>query len=173
MNPQSAPTPAPIHDIVGPLAIERYPVILVVGLAALAVVLALLAVWYFGGRARKKPPTPGAVALAALAALRGSKVSAYEAGVQVSDILRYYIRDRHGLDAVNMTSMEFLESLRGTVAFREDEKAALAAFLEASDLIKYARVEAGGEELERLFRTAESLVQAGESKAAAAGKGGK
>ncbi|GAB4169037.1 MAG: hypothetical protein Fur0032_07480 [Terrimicrobiaceae bacterium] len=165
MSPQ--PTPAPIHDIVGPLAIDRFPVAVMVGVAALVVVLALLAVWYWDGRGRRrKPPTAGEVALAALAALRGENRSAYEFGVRISDILRHYIRDRHGLDAVNMTSLEFLQSLRETVAFREDEKMALAAFLEVSDLIKYARVEADGGELDQLFLTAENLIKAGESKKA-------
>ena len=172
MQPQ--PTPAPINDIVGPLALDRYPVAVLIGIAIGVIVLGLVAAWYFSGRARRKPPTPGAVALAALTALRGAGGSAYDFGVRVSDILRRYIRDRHGLDAVNMTSFEFLQSLRGTAAFREDEKHALAAFLEASDLIKFARADAAGGELDQLFSTAENLVKAGEAKQAEKpGKGAK
>ncbi len=80
-------------------------------------------------------------ALAALRELRGeaSEADPYGFGVRVSDALRTYIRDQHGLDAVTRTSVEFLEVLRDNAAFTDNEKAAISEFLESVDLLKYAR----------------------------------
>lgn len=158
MMPQ-APTPAPIHDIVGPWAIPGVPLAWMVGGAVVLIILALLAIWYFVGRSRRAHLTPREKAARALSELRGIQSTPYEFGVRASDILRIYVRDAFGLDAVTRTSLEFLESIRDNGVFDAKEKESLAAFLEASDLLKYARVEAGGEEIGQLLETAEQLVR--------------
>lgn len=158
MMPQ-APTPAPIHDITGPWAIPGVPLAWMVGGAVVLILLVLLAIWYFVGRLRRTRLTPRQNAIRALSELRGLQSTPYEFGVRASDILRTYVRDAFGLDAVTRTSLEFLESIRDNVVFDTNEKASLAAFLEASDLLKYARVEAGGEEIGQLLDTAEQLVR--------------
>jgi len=171
MMPQAAPTPAPIHDIAGPWQIAGYPLGWVLAAAAAVIFLGLLLAWVFRGRPRRRPLTPLEKALAGLAALRADGGSAYECGVRVSDLLRTYIYEQHGLDAVHKTSIEFLESLRGNPTFSANETAALAAFLEASDLIKYARASAAAAELENIFDTAERLVRSGAAAKAKEGSG--
>lgn len=161
MMPQASPTPAPIHDIAGPWQIGGYPLPAVLAVAAGLIVLALVLVWFFRGGMRKRPLTPKEKALAGLSALRAGNGTVYDCGVKVSDILRNYIFAQHGLDAVHKTSLEFLESLRGNPTFSPDETRALAAFLEVSDLIKYARADAARTELVNLFDTAERLVLSG------------
>jgi len=164
MPPTTQATPAPIHDIAGPVWFFPYPAWMVVaaGLAFLALVGLLF--WF----TRRKRPAPVLTAreraLAALRELRGeaSEADPYDFGVRVSDALRTYIRDQHGLDAVTRTSMEFLEALRDNAAFSHNEKAAISEFLESVDLLKYARQAAGADEIQVLLEIAERVVR-GES----------
>jgi hypothetical protein len=164
MPPTTQATPAPIHDIAGPVWFFPYPAWMVVaaGLAFLALVGLLF--WF----TRRKRPAPVLTAreraLAALRELRGeaSEADPYDFGVRVSDALRTYIRDQHGLDAVTRTSVEFLEVLRDNAAFSNNEKAAISEFLEAVDLLKYARQAAGADEIQVLLEIAERVVR-GES----------
>ena len=163
MNPAApAPTPVPIHDIVGPVWFGPWPVWVVVSVAL--GVLALVAILIWGLRSvlnRKTPPTARERALAALDALRGSVAGAdpYAFGIQVSDAIRSYIHDQHGLQATTQTSLEFLEGIRGNPVFTDNEKAGLSVFLESTDLLKYARAEAGESEMIGLLETAGRLVR--------------
>jgi hypothetical protein len=164
MPPTAQATPAPIHDIAGPVWFLPFPAWMVVaaGLAFLALVGLIF--WF----TRRKRPAPVLSAreraLAVLRELGGeaSKVDPYAFGVRVSDALRTYIRDQHGLDAVTRTSVEFLEVLRDNVAFTSNEKAAISEFLESVDLLKYARQAAAAEEIRSLLEIAERVVR-GES----------
>jgi hypothetical protein len=164
MPPTAQATPAPIHDIAGPVWFFPYPAWMVVaaGLAFLALVGLIF--WY----TRRKRPAPVLSAreraLAKLRELRGeaSEVDPYGFGVQVSDVLRTYILDQHGLDAVTRTSVEFLEVLRDNAAFTSNEKSAISEFLESVDLLKYARQAAAAEEIRTLLEIAERVVR-GES----------
>ena len=164
MPPTTQATPAPIHDIAGPVWFFPYPAWMVVaaGLAFLALVGLLF--WF----TRRKRPAPVLTAreraLAALRELRGeaSEADPYDFGVRVSEALRTYIRAQHGLDAVTRTSVEFLEVLRDNAAFSNNEKAAISEFLESVDLLKYARQAAGADEIQVLLEIAERVVR-GES----------
>ena len=161
MNP-AAPTPAPIHDIVGPVWFFPWPawVVVCVVLGAVLVLAGLV----MGVRSllnRKKPPTPKERALAALERLRSAIAGAdpYAFGITVSDAIRNYIHEQHGLQATTQTSLEFLESIASDPVFTDNEKAGLAAFLEKTDLLKYARAEAGESEMIGLLETAGRLVR--------------
>jgi len=164
MNPvPAAPTPAPIHDIVGPVWFFPWPVWVVVCVAL--GVLVLLAGLIWGLRSwlgRKAPPTAKERALAVLDALRGTVAGAdpYAFGITVSDAIRNYIHEQHGLQATTQTSLEFLETIRANPVFTDNEKAGLAVFLEKTDLLKYARAEAGESEMIGLLETAGRLVRA-------------
>lgn len=164
MNPAPpAPTPAPIHDIVGPVWFFPWPVWVVV-CVALGVLL-LLAGLIWGGRSwlgRKTPPTAKERALAVLDALRGTVAGAdpYAFGITVSDAIRNYIHEQHALQSTTQTSLEFLETIRTNPVFTDNEKAGLAVFLEKTDLLKYARAEAGESEMIGLLETAGRLVRA-------------
>lgn len=160
-QPQTAATPAPIHDIAGPVWFFPYPVWMVVAAAAGLLLLVGLVIWLVRRARRAKTLTPRERALGAINDLRreGGEADPYAFGVRISDALRAYIRDQHGLDAITRTSLEFLETLRDNAVFSENEKAALAEFLESADLLKYARQEAGAEEIQTMLSIAERLVR--------------
>lgn len=156
-----AATPAPIHDIAGPVWFFPYPLWMVfAAVAGLLVILGLI-IWLVRRARRARALTPKQRALAALTELgrEGGEADPYAFGIRVSDALRAYIRDQHGLDAVTRTSLEFLATLRDNAVFTENEKASLAEFLESADLLKYARLSAGASEIQTLLSIAERLVR--------------
>jgi len=157
------PTPAPIHDIVGPIPFFSGPlwVILVV---LLAVGLTAVLCWWFFGRKKVVSVTPREAALGALARLRGtvSQGSDHEFGVGVSDVLRRFLGEALGLAAPRQTTEEFLVSLQGSLRFVPAEQEALAEFLHQSDYLKYAQGEATSEQRLSLIEAAESFVRSGE-----------
>ena len=164
MNPAApAPTPVPIHDIVGPIWFFPWPawVVACVALGAILIVAGLV-VGLRSALNRKKPPTAKERALAALEKLRSTVAGAdpYAFGITVSDAIRNYIHEQHGLQATTQTSLEFLEGIRDNHVFTDNEKAGLAVFLEKTDLLKYARAEAGESEMIGLLETEGRLVRA-------------
>jgi hypothetical protein len=158
-TPPQAPTPAPLHDITGPWALSDIPLEWMIGGALALIVLVLIGLAIWSARSRKPKLTPREVALRDLEALRGRPLTPYEFGVRASDVLRTFLHEAFGLDAMNRTSLEFLESLRDDPVFDMNQKAALAAFLEAADLMKFARVDAAREEIAQLMDTARRLVE--------------
>jgi hypothetical protein len=164
MNPaEPSPTPAPLNDIVGPVWFWPYPLwmTLVAGLALLLILAGF--VWLLKKLLTRKtvPITNRQKALAALEALRSGIVGAdpYAFGVTVSDSIRSYIRAEHRLGATTQTSLEFLNSIRGNSLFTDNEKAGLTVFLEKTDLLKFARAEAGEREMLDLLDIAARLVR--------------
>ena len=83
----------------------------------------------------------------------------YQFGVSVSDVVRRYIQSEHGLQATKQTSLEFLETIGVSDVFSENEKAGIAILLERTDLLKFARAEAGEPEMLDLLETAVRLVR--------------
>lgn len=163
MNPQAqAPTPAPIHDIVGPVSFFPYPIWMVVAAGVALLVLIGLLVWFLATRrAPVKHLTPGEQALSDLAALRGNVDTSdpYPFSIAVTDVLRVYLRDAHGMSATTQTSREFLETARTRQFFNDEEREALAAVLEKADLIKFARLHATSADCADLLDKAEHLVR--------------
>jgi hypothetical protein len=159
----AASTPAPIHDIVGPLPFFSGPlwaILLIVAVVALAGV----ALWWFAGRRKERKLTPRESALRALEGLRANLTGGtdHEFGAVVSDVLRRFLGEALGLAAPRQTTEEFLESLQGSLRFLPAEQEALATFLHQSDFLKYARGEATPEQREALIVAAESFVRGGE-----------
>jgi hypothetical protein len=155
-----APTPAPIHDIVGPIPFFSGPLWII---AAAILVVAVLGglLWWFLGRRKIKSLTPQETALAALARLR-EKVSEgddHDFGVGVSDVLRRFLGEALGLAAPRQTTEEFLSSLQGSLRFVPAEQEALSQFLCHADYLKYARGEATTEQRLALIEAAESFVR--------------
>jgi hypothetical protein len=164
MNPAApSPTPAPLNDIVGPVWFWPYPLwmTLVAGLVLLLILAGL--VWLLKKLLTRKavPITNRQKALSALEALRSGIAGAdpYAFGVTVSDSIRSYIRSEHRLGATTQTSLEFLNSIRGNPLFTDNEKAGLTVFLEKTDLLKFARAEAGEREMLDLLDIAARLVR--------------
>ena len=170
-DPSMAPaaTPVPIHDIAGPVWFWPYPLWMTVAMAVFALLvlgaLALLAKKLLSRKA--PPPTNRQRTLAELEKLRAGAAGAdpYAFGVAVSDTIRNYIQREHGLGATTQTSIEFLETIRSNAVFTANEKEGLEAFLGRTDLLKFARSSAGGEELLGLLDIAARLVR-GEAQSA-------
>jgi hypothetical protein len=164
MNPAApSPTPAPLNDIVGPVWFWPYPLwmTLVAGFVLLLILAGI--VWLLKKLLTRKavPLTNRQKALAALEASRSGIAGAdpYAFGVTVSDSIRNYIRAEHRLGATTQTSLEFLNSIRGNPLFTDNEKAGLTVFLEKTDLLKFARAEAGEREMLDLLDIAARLVR--------------
>jgi len=169
MNPpvsQGMPqaTPAPIHDIVDAVPLPFVPFwVWIAGGAALALLVGLL-IWWFFFRNRRAELTPRQKALLALGELASAGVSGYEFAVKVSEVLRSYIETVYGLRATRQTSLEFLEAIQANRVFSEEEKQAMAEFLETADLVKFARQDLGESENTKLRETALAVVQKGEER---------
>ena len=95
----ASPTPAPIHDIVGPLWIFPYPLWVIVTVALAGLALLGLVFWLTRRKRALAPQTPRQRALAALEELRGgvSESDSYGFGVKAAlseflesvDLLKY------------------------------------------------------------------------------------
>jgi len=162
MNP-SAPTPVPIHDIVGPVWFWPYPVWVTI-CAAFALLVILAGFIYLAKRLLKRKSrilTNRERAIAALSALRDQMAGSdpYTFGVEVSNDVRSYIQSEHGLFATRQTSIEFLQSIAEHALFTDNEKAGLGVLLERTDLLKFARAEAGEAEMLDLLETAVRFVR--------------
>jgi len=158
-----APTPAPIHDIVGPLPFFSGPLWIIV-LVFLLVAVAGGLLWWFLGRKKAKVITPREAALNALARLRDSvsEGNDHDFGVGVSDVIRRFLGEALGLAAPRQTTEEFLGSLRGSLRFVPAEQEALGEFLHRSDYLKFAQGAATSEQRIALIEAAESFVRSGE-----------
>jgi Domain of unknown function (DUF4381) len=174
MGAMGAPTPAPIHDIVGPLPFFSGPVWVIV-LVFLLVAVAGVTLWWFAGRKKEKKLSPRESALRDLERLRSNLTGGtdHEFGAGVSDVLRRFLGEALGLAAPRQTTEEFLESLQGSLRFLPAEQEALASFLHQSDFLKYARGEATSDQREALIVAAESFVRSGEGKAGSEEAGAK
>ena len=163
MNPSAtAPTPAPLHDIVGPVWFWPFPLWITV-LGGIGILGILFGIWWLAIKLRKsrtRIPTNKQKALSALEAMRSGISSAdpYSFGVGVSDALRNYLAAEYGLRATTQTSIEFLELIRSRSVFNENEKHGLGVVLEKTDMLKFARVGANDTELLDLLDIAARLV---------------
>jgi hypothetical protein len=163
-NPSPKPNPAPARQLE-----------LFVGLrnavygAALGLVLATaLGLAFRAWRKRPKkeappppPRPPWEVALEALADVRRSGwVEAGRFGEhfdRVSHVLRRYLGDRFGFDALESTSREILGALSSRQVSRDDA-ALVERFLDESDLVKFANLTPTEAQCHWLWETAMDVV---------------
>ncbi len=161
MNPETAATPAPLHDIAGPVEFFPYPVWAVV-LAALAVLAVLgLLVWFFFLRKRSsRVASSRDRARRKLSELRErvGTTEVYDFSIEVSEVLRRFIEETRGLRATTQTTMEFLAAIANDPQFSDAERGLLATFLEKADLIKFARIHATDEDSRGLLESAVGFV---------------
>lgn len=78
---------------------------------------------------------------------------------ELSDILRRYIEARFDINAPDMTTEEFLESLRFSGTLREEHQARLQNFLTSCDMVKFAKYGASSEEMNKSFEMVEDFVR--------------
>ena len=140
MNEEKLPD---ILDVEPPMAIPVDPIHWGWWVALVLCLLALVAfVWWLQRRRQTASVTPKERALTRLEALHGdaSAMDGYQFGVTVSDILRTYLTEAHGLRASQQTSREFLDELQREKRFNEKRQERLREFLQTCDFLKYAPV---------------------------------
>ena len=145
-----------------------YPPWVVATAIALAVVLLGLLTWlvvrWIRRRPAPPPPSPTTIALRELEKLRARvrEIEPYGFSVAVSDVLRTFIGNaKFRLPATRQTSPEFLAAIAGSQLFTEGDRSLLGHFLEKSDMIKFARMEATSADNAELVESALAFVQGG------------
>ena len=163
--PQDKPTPAPIRDIAPPIDVFPYPTWMIVTAAITAILLLVLIIWlivrWIQRRPLPPPPTPREIAITSLNKARAEieTQAPYAFSILVSDILRSYIAAQFHVHAKEQTSPEFLASISDFNQFSEQEKTLLSVFMEKSDLIKFARLNATSEDSAMLVDQAIRFVE--------------
>lgn len=152
-----------IHDIKGLVPVPHnwwwlWAVLVV--LAAAAVVL-----WLWKRRrpatpiAAVPPPTPYETAIRELQRLREDKPPVDEFYTRLSDIVRRYLEGQLGLRAPERTTEEFLYEVSRYHSLSTEHRELLGAFLQESDLVKFAKFRPGAEDMTRAFDAAEKFVR--------------
>jgi len=161
--------PTQFADIEGPVAIPKprsWKAAWLAGPAAL--LLAALVWWMLRRRSQRQaleaaPPRPHVWAMAQLEALLAQKLieqgKVHEFYFRLSHLVRTYIELRFGLMAPERTTEEFLNEVRGSEALRFGHKDLLSEFLTACDLVKFARHEPRGAEVDVSIDAARSFIE--------------
>jgi hypothetical protein len=151
-----------IRGIKGPLGYDN-PFWGILSLAAALAAFAA-ALWAFYRRIRRYGPVrlPHETALEELESIRaaylqGGDVKDYYAGV--SDCVRRYVERAFGLKAPEMTTEEFLNSLHDSSALTIAQKDLLKGFLNACDLVKFAKYHPSHAEAQALYETAGAFIR--------------
>jgi hypothetical protein len=150
-----------IHDIKGlvpvPHSLWWLWVLLVVAAAATAF-------WLWKRRrpsspiAAVPPPTPYETAIRELQRLRADDPPVEEFYTRLSGIVRRYLEGQLGLRAPERTTEEFLYEVSRDHSLSTEHRELLGAFLQESDLVKFARFRPGAEDMTRAFDAAEKFV---------------
>ena len=154
------------HDIAPPVNYSLIPtwVIFVATLLCLSLIGA--AIWLIARRRKQTAPmvSPRQRALEALDRMQDQieTLAPYRFSIRVSDILRRYVSEQYAIPVTKQTSVEFLEQLRRTSTFSEDERELLEDFLNRCDLIKFARYQATSADSRLLLEEAARFVQGGQ-----------
>lgn len=77
---------------------------------------------------------------------------------EISLIIRHYLEGRFKLRAPEMTTEEFLVSLRDSKVLTREQKDILKDFLVQCDLVKFAKYGPSKDEIDSIYSTARSLV---------------
>jgi len=151
-----------IKDIKGPFDIFRINWIVVSVFVVLISLASAIFFFYMKRRNAKPLKLPHETALEELQAIRaayarGEEVREYYAGI--SDCVRRYIERVFKLKAPEMTTEEFLNSLKGSGSLTLEQKDLLKSFLNACDLVKFAKYAPSSTEAETVFLTASKFVE--------------
>ena len=127
---------------------------------------ALLLFKFLSPRRRKTPPqelSPRQRALRSLAVLKNSGLAERnlaEYYVHLTGIVRLFIEESTGIRAPEQTTEEFLRHIRtdSREIFSPEAQNELASFLEAADLVKFAKFRPASEDVEQGYRHAERFI---------------
>jgi hypothetical protein len=158
-----------VRDIKPPVYFpSNYVVLIIIFTVIIATVLFLLA-WHLLKKKKrvvpgfKLPPKPAhQLAYEALSALKAKNLPAArkikEYYIELSDIVRRYIESRFNIRAPEMTTEEFLSSLRSSSDWTGIHKNLLKEFLEHCDMVKFARYGPTSDEIDKSFNAAWRFV---------------
>ncbi len=79
--------------------------------------------------------------------------------IRISDAVRRYIERAFSLKAPEMTTQEFLTSLSGSSKLQPAHKDLLAIFMEACDLVKFAKYKPARSDIDGVFNTAKKFIE--------------
>ncbi|MDP3792056.1 MAG: hypothetical protein Q8R38_08465 [Candidatus Omnitrophota bacterium] len=150
-----------VKDIKGPI----YPFSFLK--LALWIAAALLVLWLIIKLFKKfkKSPPPKLPYEAAIDALESAKAEFAKTGnvkdyyVTVSDAVRRYIETVFKLRAPEMTTQEFLASLGDSLKISTGYRELLKTFMEACDLVKFAKHAPSKDEIGSVFTTAKKFIE--------------
>jgi len=154
------------HDIAPPVDYSLLsPWVVFVGVFIALAVIGLI-IWFVAKSLRRpippQPPRDRALALLEQIRAQIDTLNPYRFSIRVSDILRRYVNEEFGLPVTRQTSVEFLNGLRNSSSFSEDDKSLLEDFLNRCDLIKFARYDATTSDSELLLEEAIRFVKGGQ-----------
>ncbi len=152
------------HDIAPPVDYSLIPHWAIAAALIAGLALVAFAIRWLTNRYRRSAPPPPLPRERALAALRKAepeveRLNPYAFSIRVSDILRGYVSEQFGLPLTRQTSFEFLEQLKNSSTFSDEEKQLLEVFLDRCDMIKFAKYEASTEDSRLLLEEAEQFVK--------------
>lgn len=158
--PKGAPV-TDIKDIKPPLPVRepgRMIAMIILSMAAIAGAIFI----YLKIRGRKPVKLAHETALEELeshktAFLKSSDIKSYYVGI--SDSVRRYIERVFGLRAPEMTTEEFLDSLKDSRSLSDSQKGLLKDFMNSCDLVKFARYAPPKEEADLVFTTAAKFIE--------------
>jgi hypothetical protein len=78
--------------------------------------------------------------------------------VRLTGIVRRYIEATTGIRAPELTTEEFLRSIRERRVFPTERASQFAQFLEAADMVKYAAQQPGTRQVEEAIARAQEFV---------------
>ena len=150
-----------IKDIKGPIYFREIKLILI--LASLVILLLVMLGFFLRSRARRLRPSKSPYELT-LEELEGIRRSFAQGGdvkeyyVRISDCVRYYIEITFSINSPEMTTEEFLNSVRDSGVLSAEHKRLLKDFLLACDLVKFAQYAPTRSEIEAVFDSAKKFV---------------
>ena len=154
--------PDDIKDIKGPIYLYQINWTLIAVMVSIITVLILLIMICVKIIKRRPVRLPHETALEELESLKSFLTKTgdvKEYYVRVSDCIRHYIERAFGLKAPEMTTEEFLNSLRDSDGLTPEQKELLKSFLNACDLVKFAKYLPPSSEVEAVFTAAKKFVE--------------
>lgn len=155
-----------LKDVKGPVGLPETPWLLIASVVLGAAVLAL-GVWYWlhklALRTKKvKVKTPWDAAYERLDELKRrdpfGQGKAQEHFIELSAIVRTYIEERFSIRAPEMTTEEFLDSVKNATNVENEHKEILQSFMRLCDMVKFAKYPPSVQEAVHSFELAKTFV---------------
>ena len=77
---------------------------------------------------------------------------------ELSDIIRHYLEERFSIKAPEMTTEEFLDSLRNSPVLNDAQQQTLKEFLQICDMVKFAKLQSNAVEAQKSFDLVKLLI---------------